>query len=130
VNVYKTPNHYATSPIKPTLYTTMCIKPTLYTMLMHLMDTHRHDLILQPCTETLANLSANRKNRRYVVVLSFCIVIFLSYCTVVLSHNYLINLSLLLYNYTIILLFYYSIIFFVFRSAQILLVSYPIILSY
>ena len=39
-------------------------------MMLHLMDTHSTDEILRRTTETVANLSINRKNRREIASLT------------------------------------------------------------
>ena len=47
-------------------YSSLLVEEGVLPLLMHLMDSHVHDEILRRCTETLANLSMNRKNRREI----------------------------------------------------------------
>ena len=47
-------------------YSSLLVEEGVLPLLMHLMDSHLHDDILRRCTETLANLSMNRKNRREI----------------------------------------------------------------
>lgn len=47
-------------------YSSLLVEEGVLPLLMHLMDSHVHDDILRRCTETLANLSMNRKNRREI----------------------------------------------------------------
>lgn len=47
-------------------YSSLLVEEGVLPLLMHLMDSHAHDEVYRRCTETLANLSMNRKNRREI----------------------------------------------------------------